>query len=247
VNYQRLLVSSLTLCCVGWAQSFDVVSIKPYQSTERPYFRFDRLPGDHEIRATTTLGALIRMIYRTTSDYIVKPTKDAYWIDQDWWELDAKSEQSFIEPGAMLQNLLADRFKLQVETEQKLETVYVLTVDHAGLKISKNEDAPRSELSFGVTRDEGFVLRATAVTMAQLVFSRPFWALGDPIVDSTGLLDRYDVHWVLGSVASSLVQDPFEPSAIIETCRRQLGLNLERTKGRVSVIKIVRVEKPTAN
>jgi uncharacterized protein (TIGR03435 family) len=73
----------------------------------------------------------------------VVKAKNASWIDQDWWDLDAKSEQPLTESKMilMLQGLLADRFKLQIEKEQKPGTIYVLTVDSGGLKIKMNEEA----------------------------------------------------------------------------------------------------------
>ena len=244
----RVIAGGVILCSWAYAQSFDVVSIKPHQSNQRARFSFERLRGDHEVRATTTLGNLIQLTYHSTLWDIVEP-KDAPWVDQDDWDLDAKSDQPLTESGmiARLKNLLADRFKLRIEAVQRPGTVYILTVDPGGLKIVKNEDTPRSELMVGVTRDGKFFLRGTAITMGQFIFSQPLRELNmrerSNIIDSTGLSDRYDVHWVLGDGES----DPFDPDNLIETCKRQLGLKLEKAKGQVEMINVVHVEKPTEN
>jgi uncharacterized protein (TIGR03435 family) len=240
----RLVVSLIAACCGGNAQRFDVVSIKPHPPY-RAIFYFDRLPGSHEVRALTTLGSLIQMAYETTADHVINKSKGSSWVYEYAWDLDAKSERPFNESEmiAMLQNLLADRFKLQIEKEQKQGTVYVLTVDRS-LKLVQNEEEVRSKLLFEGTPDRKFVLRGTAVTVRQFLQSRPFWDLRAPIVDSTGLTGRYDFNWVLGDGP-----DPstLEAPNVIESCRRELGLKLQKAKGQIDVINITHVEKPSEN
>ncbi len=187
------------------------------------------------------------MAYNVSFDCVVVKAKGASWVDSDFWTLDAKSEKPFTESEmiAMLQGLLVDRFKLQIEKEQKPGTIYILTVDPGGLKIKKNEDAtayPRAE--FAAERsgaDVNLVVRATAITISRLIFTSPFWELRAPVIDATGLVDRYDIHWVLGGAADS----PLESASVIKTCKRELGLKLEATKGPVDILNITRVEKPT--
>lgn len=244
----RVIPGLAILCSLTYAQSFDVASVRPLQlSGQPPVFRFDRLPGNHEVRATAALSTLIRMAYNVSFDCVVVKAKGASWVDSDFWTLDAKSEKPFTESEmiAMLQGLLVDRFKLQIEKEQKPGTIYILTVDPGGLKIKKNEDAtayPRAE--FAAERsgaDVNLVVRATAITISRLIFTSPFWELRAPVIDATGLVDRYDIHWVLGGAADS----PLESASVIKTCKRELGLKLEATKGPVDILNITRVEKPT--
>jgi uncharacterized protein (TIGR03435 family) len=238
------------LCSLASAQSFDVVSVRPLEAGQPRVFRFDKLPGNREVRATASLSTLIRTVYHTSFDRVVVKVKGASWVDTELWNLDAKSEQPFTEPEmmAMLQGLFADKFKLQIEKEQKPGTIYVLSVNPGGLKIKKNDDAtayPRAEFTAERTaRGANLVINATAITVGRLIFTSPFWELRAPVVDATGLLDRYDIRWVLGDPAEV---DPMDPASIIETCRRQLGLKLEATKGQVDIINIIGVEKPTEN
>src|SRR5262249_34059112 len=159
---------------------------------------FRRLPGNHEIRARTTLYGLIWEAYRNAS--IEVKAKGASWITVDFWDLDAKADRPFTEPEmiAMLRNLLADRFKLQAEKEQKPGTIYVLTVDPGGLKIQKNEDAtalPQDRVGAEGSgmENQNLVLFATAIPMAHFISTWPFILLQAPVVDATGLTDRYDI------------------------------------------------------
>lgn len=231
----QLIAGLVAACC--YAQSFDVVSIRP--TPDKPTFRLERLPGDHEVRATATLGNLIRAIY---SVFEYTEPAGSSWVNQDWWDLDAKSEQSFTqsEMNAMLQNLLSERFKLKIIKDQRPGSVYVLTVAPQGPRFVKTESIGPSGMTLGVTPDGKFFLNATAITIAQFTYSQPLMELRTPVVDSTGLSGRYDIHWVLG-------YDPFNPFNLMDTCERQLGLKLAPTKGLVNVIKIVHVEKPTPN
>ena len=191
------------------------------------------------------------MVYNTSFDCVVVKVKGASWIDEVFWDLDAKSEKPFTEPEmiAMLKGLLADRFKLKIEKEQKPGTIYVLSVDPGGLKIKKSEDAtayPRAEFTVeGRGWDANIVVRATAITISRLIFTSPFRELRAPVVDATGLVDLYDIRWVLGNAGDE--RSPLSPTSVIETCKRQLGLKIEATKGQVDIIKIIGVEKPTEN
>jgi uncharacterized protein (TIGR03435 family) len=152
---------------------------------------------------------------------------------------------------ARLQNLLVDTFKLEIDKEQKPGTIYVLTVDPGGLKIKKNGDATaylRAEFAVeGRGETAKIFVNATAITINRLIFTAPFWNLrGAPVLDATRLVDRYDIHWMLGE-ASDADRPPLEPTSVIETCKRELGLQLEAKKGQVDVINITRAEKPTEN
>ena len=242
MNISRI-ACALVLCSLTYAQSFEVASIYPHKGPNVNHF--DRLPGNHEIRTSSSLWSLVAVAYYTRQIFIAD--KKASWITNDWWDLDAKAEQRFTEPELMimLQNLLADRFKLQVEKEQKPGTIYTLTVDTGGLKLLKSKD----EAAYPTDRvipdrpgseDTGFVRSATAISMSQFAFGFPFQNLRAPVVDATGLLDRYDIHFVLASLSE-------EPAAIIEACKKQLGLRLEPGQGQIQTITVLHAEKPSEN
>jgi uncharacterized protein (TIGR03435 family) len=244
----RLIIGLAILCSSTYGQRFDVVSIKPHLEPigrHGPY-RFDRMPGGHEFRATIKLDALIQRVYRVPWDCVV--AKNAAWISTDWWDLDAKSEKPFTEPEMFvaLKELMATRFKLQVKTAQRPGTVYVLGIAPGGLKIKKNEDA-MAPLRMTESPDvSGVVMKvvfdATAITMREFIFLSPLTQLGGPVVDATGLTDRYDIHWPV----QLSVQHTFEPDIIADTLS-VLGLKLEAKKGQIDILTITHVEKPTEN
>lgn len=148
----------------------------------------------------------------------------------------------------MLRTLLIDRFKLQIEKEQKTGTISVLTVDPGGAKLKKSNDTtgePQTNVSAqSINGAFDLVLDATNVTISRFTFTSPFWELRAPVVDATGLDDTYDIHWVLGNPAEV---SPMDPANIIETCKRQLGLKLSDTKGQIDIINVTHVERPTQN
>jgi uncharacterized protein (TIGR03435 family) len=243
----RLIIGLAILCSSTYGQRFDVVSIKPHLEPigrHGPY-RFDRMPGGHEFRATIKLDALIQRVYRVPWDCVV--AKNAAWISTDWWDLDAKSEKPFTEPEmfAALKELMATRFKLQVKTAQRPGTVYVLGIAPGGLKIKKNEDAmaPLQVTEFPdlTAIEPTMVFDAKAITMREFVSVSPLMQLETPVVDATGVTARYDIHWLVSAPRHTMEFDNMAPALI------PLGLKLEEKKGQVDILNITHVEKPTEN
>jgi uncharacterized protein (TIGR03435 family) len=71
--------------------------------------------------------------------------------------------------------------------------------------------------------------------------------LDRPVVDQTGLRDRYDfvLRWTPeGSTAGN---DPSAPPDIYTAIREQLGLKLNAAKAPVDVLVIDRVKEPSPN
>lgn len=246
----RLRLLSVFACfwSLAYGQSFDVVSIKPHPapaSGQHGPYRFDRMPGGHELRATIKLDALIHRVYRVPWDCIV--VKNADWISTDWWDLDAKSEKPFTESEmfAALKGLMADRFKLQVMMAQKPGTVYVLGIAPGGLKIKENKDAMAplrvDEFPDMTATELKMVFDATAITMREFMYVSPLGQLGASVVDATGLTGRYDIHWPISTPQHTMDFSNMAPALI------PLGLKLEEKKGQIDILNIAHVEKPTGN
>jgi len=79
-----------------------------------------------------------------------------------------------------------------------------------------------------------------------------------PVVDQTGLTDRYDcnLNWTpdqsqfaaMGAhVTPPNTDDPNAPPSLYVALQEQLGLKMESTKANVDVMVIDHVEKPSAN
>src|ERR1035441_5805921 len=132
------------------APAFDVAAIRLSGTTAGSYLRFlpgGRLSGDSWIKQVIQVACGVE-------DYQV--TGGPSWLGTDWYAIEAKTDKtdaSKEEMTAMLQTLLADRFKLQVRQETKEFDVYNLVVDKGGPKLkplAKGED-------FHCTRDNTFV------------------------------------------------------------------------------------------
>ncbi len=131
----------------------------------------------------------------------------------------------------MLQNLLADRFQLQLHWEQKEESGYSLTVAKGGAKLK--ESAPGAARNMSM-RSNGH-LQWMAHTMDDLAASLTV-DMGAPVVNKAELPATYDI--ALDAAPDSMPgfdfrsgQDSSFPT--IFSALRELGLNL--TAGKVSV------------
>ncbi|HEV2418951.1 MAG TPA: M56 and DUF3738 domain-containing protein [Terriglobia bacterium] len=179
-------------------------------------------------------------------------------------ELRGQQERPMIE--AMLQSLLADRFKLQVHRTTKQLPVYEIVIAKHGPKLK-----PMAEADFvaahhsyapgdvSISSHDGN-MTALGVSMAAFAddLSRQ---LDRTVIDKTGLTGRYDftLTWTPwrgqtgisasdrpAEAGSSAQPDTSGPS-IFTAVQQQLGLKLKPAKGPVEVLVIDHVEPPTPN
>jgi len=171
----------------------------------------------------------------------------------------------------MLQNLLAERFKLALHHETKELPVYDLVVAKNGPKLTPTPPtppappadpsrpaAPEPRMKLGsdgypVLGPEASMaimgsrarMRAVNETMAKFAGSLSA-QLHMPVNDATGLSGAYDftLSWELNEDAASASGEPTLPEAL----QLQLGLKLESKKGPTDILVIDRIEKvPTEN
>jgi uncharacterized protein (TIGR03435 family) len=136
----------------------------------------------------------------------------------------------------MLQNLLAERFKLKAHREDGTVNGFNLTVDKGGSRLKPSE-APG--IGFGVMvldRIQG------SGDMAKLV-SALSGRLRAPVEDRTGIAGSYDIDLKWTPDPADASAD--EPALSIFTAIRQMGLSLETTKVSIDKFVIDRVERPT--
>jgi uncharacterized protein (TIGR03435 family) len=157
--------------------------------------------------------------------------------------------QANVQFQQMIQNLLADRFKLAVHWETRNLPVYAIVVSKSGAKLQ-----PTTSPSGSSTSKRGNLLTAKGVDMARLaqVLTRIASSdLGRVVVDKTGLAGRYDftLKWTPDfGQSSAAATDPADSGPSIFTAvQEQLGLKLESTKAPVQVLVIDHAEMPSAN
>ncbi len=137
----------------------------------------------------------------------------------------------------MLQNLLADRFKLKMHRESKELPIYALVAAKNGPKLT--ESAPGTQGSIGMSNGHlSGKGRASLVALADRL-SGPVFQLGRPVMDRTGISELYDF---------SLDWAPDTEPSLFTALQEQLGLRLEAQKGAVEVIVVDSMErKPSPN
>jgi uncharacterized protein (TIGR03435 family) len=173
----------------------------------------------------------------------------------------------------MLQNFLADRFKLKVHRETKEAQGYVIFVGKDGVKFketSGDEEPPqgRPVESLGLPTPGQRQLRPTIFKgqfrLKRLADSWSEMLGGLPVIDKTGLQGIYDISLTL-TLALELVPPPanaleeqrgprplrvtvtVEPRRLANALEEQLGLRLESAKVPVEYLVVDHVEKPSGN
>jgi uncharacterized protein (TIGR03435 family) len=190
------------------------------------------------------------------------------WIDERRFDIDAKYDAELhpnITPEQrrlMLQQLLAERFKLVVHHEAKEFPLYALVVAKGGIKFTETSpDKLHMSPMYGAMcmnkRSRTGILEMSGCTLGQLANRISGLARRDldrGIVDQTGLTGRYElaVKWTPISTAASDVPksaapDTDEAPSIFTALKEQLGLELKPIKGPLDTIVIDHAEMPTEN
>ena len=154
---------------------------------------------------------------------------------------------------AMMQNLLAERFQLQVHHDIKQLPVYNLSVAKGGYKFKiadPNNVYPAVARGGPKVAGAGSILFApgqftgNAVTLTVLA-DNIAGILGRVVIDKTGLAGKYDLALKYAPDDGPATSDP-GPS-LFTALEEQLGLHLESAKGPVDTIVIEHVQLPSDN
>jgi uncharacterized protein (TIGR03435 family) len=233
-------VASLAICLSGMlygqsaaTQRFEVASVRPAGADDG---NSGGKTGHGRLRMTNvTLKRCIMGAYGLGPNQIVGGPP---WLDSERYEIVAKAEQPVNDDGilmAMLQTLLAERFKLAIHRETKPVQAFVLEVAKSGPKLEKAEDGEST------TNSSRGLVDATHTTMDRFaeVLSRQ---MDLPVVNRTGLEGIFNLklQWTPESAK------PEGPS-IFTAIQQQLGLRLRSQKAPVEILVIDHVERPSEN
>ncbi len=216
------------------APKFDVTSVRPSQPGVNGTYvlcESGRFTVYHD-----TLKALIQSAWRVRDVQVVGGPG---WIESDEFYIAAKGDPaaSADQCRAMVQALLADRFKLAVHRETRQLPVYGLVMDPKGPKFHESEASARPDMTGGPGQ-----MKAQRISMAILAqtLSR---LLDRPVLDQTGLAGRYDfkLEWTPDGDAAG------GGASIYAAVQDQLGLRIETKSGPMERLVIDRVEKPEEN
>jgi uncharacterized protein (TIGR03435 family) len=114
-----------------------------------------------------------------------------YWIDREAYSFDARAENPDVgsdQIRAMVQTLLADRFKLAVRRETRQSDVYRLVVGKSGSKLKDANGGRRNYLNWTGPGQVTFTEMTSLVSLSAILAS----LLGAPVLDETGLKDTYN-------------------------------------------------------
>jgi uncharacterized protein (TIGR03435 family) len=181
------------------------------------------------------------------------------WAGTTTFDIEARSDDSVDEQMgklapdqakqqklAMLQTLLAERFKLVTHTETRELPIYQLVVAKGGAKLKPNPGGD----SFGIDRNSIHVQGGD--DSLAILADKLADAVGRVVVNNTGLTGQFDMRlkWWPDDQPPPMLNGapvPNPPPDIYTAIQEQLGLKLEPAKGPVPVLVIDHVERPSEN
>lgn len=229
---------------------FEVASVKPVTFSDEARAQLQKVGGACALPYLERSGSrvhvqfsklcgLIRVAY-DVADYQVVWMPSAE--PSEYFEIDARAgtTATIDEARAMLQSLLAERFRLRVHREPRETPVYVLTAAKGGPKKTActNPEAP------------------SVYTSGRLLSCRPTLPMGRvaqllgrethrPVLVDTGLTgpDVFELYWL----PEGAEPQPDSPPSLFTAIQEQLGLKLEARRGTVEAIVVDHAEGPSAN
>jgi uncharacterized protein (TIGR03435 family) len=238
-----VVVLSVCASCVAVAQSaapeFEVASVKPSKGGAGGMW-----DEGERLRMNMPLKAMITEAYGVKDNNIFGPA----WIDAERFEIIAKIPADAAKlPGAerwkqihaMMQALLADRFKLEVHRETREMAVYALLAAKSGVKLIRT--GPPSEYWVRTAGGRGN-LTAQQMPMDQLL-SILGKALHREVLDESGIDGVFDIRleWAPDGAAAS------DKPSLFTALQEQAGLRLEARKTPRQVVVVDRAERPSEN
>jgi uncharacterized protein (TIGR03435 family) len=233
---------------------FEVASIHLNKSGER---RYGVTPKGSRFTATNmTLFALVQWAYEMEEFRI---SGGPSWLKSDRFDIaaDAAGTQSIAQFRLLLQQLLRDRFRLEVHRQSKDLAIYELTVAKGGAKLKEAKcvgvPGPANPCG-GTSGSSRGNLIGRAVPMATLAKDLS-GMLGRPVLDKTMLKGEYDFEltWTPDETSRRGPGDPDAPPAsadgpsLFTAIQEQLGLALKSGKGVIDVLIVDQAELPTEN
>ncbi len=237
--------------------TFDVVTIKP-SVPDRPGKQVG-FRGRHFMAINFNMNDLIAFAYGLHTKQIIGGEP---WFGTELFDVDGvpdvEGTPSQKQMQMMVQKMLADRFKLTFHHEKKELAVYAITVAKGGPKLTKSESSPNDPMAFFFRKLGGLTVRNQTIAIFAIWMQSS--VMDKPVVDQTGLTDRYDftLNWTpdetqfaqfggTGIHVPPTTDDPNAPPGLFTAIQEQLGLKMEPVKAPDDVIVIDHVEKPSAN
>jgi uncharacterized protein (TIGR03435 family) len=238
----------------GAQPKFDVVTVKP-SDPNRPGKLFT-IRGRHVMTINTTVNDLVTFGYSIQTKQMVNAPA---WMDEKYdidGVPDVDGQPNIQQMRLLIRDALVQRFGLTFHNEEREFPVYALTVAKGGPKLTVTADKASSPGNF-LFRGLG-KLMVTNSTMKDFCHGMQEAVMDKPVVDQTGLTERYDfnLNWTpdqsqfvsMGAkVPPPNMDDPNAPPSLYTALQEQLGLKLETTRAETDAMVIDHIDKPTPN
>jgi uncharacterized protein (TIGR03435 family) len=244
--------------------TFDVSSIREYKVGSGFRYIDNESSSSYFHAEGTNVGALIAAAYDIKLRQMIKnlpawshtlftiTAKSDSSADEALFKLNKEDAEA--EKRHMLQQMLADRFHLKIHQETKEGITYELIATPRAELLMKpvTGDPVRTVFTCSPhSSSKGVEINSKGCPFP-ILFSRLKQELGANILDRTKMNTGLE-----GMFAFHLMWDPFENRPqeqdverypkIIDAVREQLGLELRKTKGPVTIWVIDHIERPTEN
>jgi uncharacterized protein (TIGR03435 family) len=274
VSWNALLCGSLVLCqsvpekpsTPAASQSsdathltFDVVSIHEWRGSGMRYI--DNVPRSsfYQAHGVSPIGLILAAYnikavpfpkdvpaWATTTQYEVLAKSDAA-TDEALFKL--SDSESYSAKRVMLQQVLADRFKLQIHSETAASSVYELNITPRAAKLMM---PIQGEVGKTITTcNTRFSEKGMEVDSKGCPFSILLGVLtaelDTPIVNHTGFTGMYAYHLMWSRPSTRAREDTERYPQLEDAIRDQLGLDLKSTKGPVTIWVVDHIERPSPN
>jgi uncharacterized protein (TIGR03435 family) len=233
----------LLLAVAARGQVFEVASIKPRPvAVNQPIMKNPdvnpiRISGNRVELTMIGLKRLVMAAYNVKEYQVSGGPAWAFRIDS-LWDIAAKTpgdrQAGIDQVRMMLQDLLAERFRLKLRRETKQLPVYNLLVAKGGPKMKLASETPT------VVRG---MRRGTMDQLAALLSVM----VGRPVIDKTGLPGTYDYSSELAALDVGAQDWADTISRTVTTIHDQLGLKVEPSKAMIEILTIQGAEEPTEN
>jgi len=233
---------------------YDVVTVKP-SDPNRPGKLFT-IRGRQVLTINTTVNDLITFAYSLQTKEVLNAPA---WMDEKYdvdGVPDVEGQPNIQQMRMLMQDALVQRFGLKFHTEQREMPAYALAVGKGGAKLTVTADKPSSPGNF-IFRGLG-KLMVTNSTMKDFCHGMQEAVMDKPVVDQTGLTERYDFNLDWAPDQSQFASfgahipppnpdDPNPLPSLYTALQEQLGLKMEATKANVDVMVVDHIERPSAN
>jgi uncharacterized protein (TIGR03435 family) len=234
--------------------AFEVATIKP-SDTSAPHGTLIRHNGRNIAAYNIAVGRLITYAYSLQTKQIVDgpPSLLSTHFDIDGFP-SIDGHPNVNQTRAMFQKLLVSRFKLAFHYESRELSVYAVQIAKGRPKLTVTTSKPGDSTSFSYVCPP--VLTVRNYSLSDFAKGMQDGFLDKPVVDQTGLHDRYDfdLKWTADdsaaycpvSPAASRI-DPDSPPGLYTAIQEQLGLKIVPLKAPVQVMVIDHLEAPSGN